>query len=356
MKDVLDGTCRIYRISRIAGTLARCFFLSEDAFLSGPSAHPSVSIVTSRSILLCAALFLGPAIAAAQSGSDAERCRTIAGNPDLAIQHCTRAIESGKLPPRELALVHFSRGVELTTKGEFDRAITDFDAALKADSKLTEAHFNRGIAWANKGEPDRAIADFDAVLRGNPAHADALHSRGTEWMVKGDYLRALADFEATLRANPKAQDVSFPRGRALFYSGEFARAAAEFTKAHQAQPSDYTALWLFLARKHAGAADAEALVERETRATRDGTWPSGVIALYAGQAEPDPVMKSADDRDPKKQTEQRCEANFYIAHWHLLHKAHDRALPLLEEAQRLCPRNVIEYEGTLAALRQVKPR
>jgi lipoprotein NlpI len=313
-------------------------------------------MVPLRTLMLSGALALGPAAVLAQSPSDAERCRTIAGNPDLAIQLCTRAIESGKLPAREVAQVYFSRGVELTAKGEFDRAIADFDAALKADAKLSQAYYNRGIAWANKGEPDRAIADFDAVLRADAKHADALHSRGTEWMVKGDYQRALADFDATLRANPKAQDVYFPRGRALFYSGEYARATAEIAKAHQAQPSDYTALWLYLARKHGGAAEPEALIERDTRATRDGGWPSGVIALYAGEAEPDPVMKSAEDRDPKKQTEQRCEANFYLAHWHLLQKANERALLLLDEAQRSCPRNVIEYEGTLAALRQLKAR
>jgi len=306
--------------------------------------------------MLCGVLALGPAAALAQSASDAQRCRTITGNPDLAIQHCTRAIDSGKLAARELAQVYFSRGVELTTKGEFDRAIADFDIAIKTDAKLTEAYYSRGIAWANKGEPERAIADFDAVLRADARNADALHSRGTESMVRGDYLRALADFEATLRANPKAQDVFFPRGRALFYSGEFTRAAADFAKAHQAQPSNYTALWLYLSRKHGGVADAEALIERDTRTTRDGSWPAGVIALYAGEAEPDPVMGSADDRDPKKQTEQRCEAQFYIAHWHLLQKANDRALPLLEEAQRSCPKNVIEYEGTLAALRQLRTR
>jgi lipoprotein NlpI len=299
-----------------------------------------------RTLTLCAvlALALAPAAAPAQSPSDAEQCRAIAGNPDLAIQHCTRAIQSGTLAPGELAQVYLSRGIELTNKGDFDRAIADFDAAIKADAKLTVAYYNRGIAWANKGEPDRAIANFDAVLRAEANNADALHSRGTEWMVKGEYRRALADFDMTLRVNPKAQDVSFPRGRALFYSGEHALATAEFTKAHQAQPSDYTALWLYLARKRGGAPDAEALIG----------WPSGVIALYAGEAEPEPVMKSADDRDPKKQVEQRCEGNFYIAHWHLLKKAHDRALPLLEEAQRSCPKNMIEYEGTLAALRQLK--
>lgn len=323
---------------------------------SGNPTHFSRGIVIPKAFMLCGALALVPAIAAAQSDPDADQCRTITRNPDLAIQHCTRAIQSGRLAPGVLAQVYLSRGVDLTAKGEFDRAIADFDAAIKTDAKLTEAYYSRGIAWANKGEPDRAIADFDAMLRADPDNADALHSRGTEWTVKGDYRRALADFDASLRLNPKGQDVHFPRGRALFYSGDYARAAAEFAQAHQAQPSDYTALWLYLARKRGGGAGAEALIERETRATRDGGWPSGVIALYAGEAEPEPVMKSADDRDPKKQVEQRCEGNFYIAHWHLLKNADDRALPLLEEARRSCPKNGIEYEGALAALRELTSR
>ena len=306
-----------------------------------------------RTLLLCA-VALTPAIAGAQTANDAQDCIKLTRNPDKAIEACTRAINSGKIAARDLAQLHYSRGAEWAAKGDHDRAIADFDVAIHLNAQLAEAFYSRGVSWAHKGEPDRAIPDFDAALRLNPKNADAFQSRGTEWLMKGDYKRALADFDASARLDPQPQELHFPRARALFYSGDHLKATGEFEKAHQFQPSDYTALWLFLARKHAKDANAEAQIERDTRNTRDGTWPSGVIALYAGEADPDAVMKSADHPDPKRQVEYRCEANFYIAHWHWLRGTLDRAGALFEDAQRICPKNVIEYEGTLSALRAWK--
>jgi len=305
--------------------------------------------------LLCALLAFLPAAATAQSPDDLEQCRKITGNPDLAIRHCTRAIDSGKLSPPDLARAYASRGNEKAAKHDHTGAIADYDAALRADAGLTDALYSRGIAWANKGEPDRAIADFDAVLKTNPKHADAHHARGTELMVKGDYKRAIEDFDATLTLNPKADDVHFPRGRALFYLADYAAATTQLAKAHQVEPSNYTAMWLFLARSHGGSAEAGTLFERDTRATRDNNWPRGVIALFMGQSDPQRLIKLASSGEAAKRAEQRCEAHFYAAHWHLIRKSPQLARPLLDEAQRSCPKNVLEYEGTLAALRSLKP-
>lgn len=305
---------------------------------------------------LSIALALVAGITSAQTGSDVEKCRTITGNPDLAIKHCSAAIASGKLSGQTLAQTHVNRGVEYAAKGDHDRAIADYSAAIRIDPKFAEAYHNRGTSWASRGEPDRAIADFDAALRLNDKDPDVYHSRAVEWTVKGDYARAMADYDAVLRLDPKATGVHFRRGRTLFYASDYAKAVAEFEKAHQAQPSDYSAMWLFLARKRRGDEDAEQRLERDTRATRDGAWPAVLLALYVGQTDVETVLKAAADSDPGQQRERQCEANFYIAHWHLLHDAGERAWPLLQEAQRACPRNGIEYEGALAELRKVKAR
>jgi lipoprotein NlpI len=304
----------------------------------------------------CVAFALAPGMALAQAATDAEKCRSITGNPDLAIKHCSAAIASGKLSGQALAQAHVYRGVEYAGKGDHERAISDYSAAILIDPKFAEAYHNRGTSWANKGEPDRAIADFDAALRLNDKDPDVYHSRAVEWTVKGDYARAMSDYDAVLRLDPKATGVHFSRGRTLFYAADYAKAVVEFEKAHQAQASDYSGMWLFLARKRRGDEDAEQLLERDTRATRDGAWPTVLLALYVGQADVETAMKAAVDRDPGRQRERQCEANFYIAHWHLLRGAREHALPLLQEAQRTCPQNGIEYEGALAELRKLQTR
>ena len=145
-------------------------------------------------ILLACAVALLPAVSGAQAPNDVQDCLNLTRNPDKAIEACTRAINSGKVPSRDLAQLHYSRGAELASKGDHDRAIVDFDTAIRMNAQFPEAFYARGVSWAHKGEPDRAIPDLDTALRLNPKNADALQSRGTEWLMKGDYKRALREF------------------------------------------------------------------------------------------------------------------------------------------------------------------
>jgi tetratricopeptide (TPR) repeat protein len=292
-----------------------------------------------------------PAPATAPS-TDGQLCRS-STNPDLAIKHCTAAIESSKANSEMLAQWYVLRGAQWANKDDYDRAIADQTTALKIDPKTPRAYHHRGAAWSNKGEPDRALADFDAALAQTPDNPQILHARGIEHAVKANYPRALADFDAALRhaKGNDAQGVYFARGRTLFYQSEFTRAAADIETAFKAQPNIYTALWLYLARRRSGLMDADDLLERETRRIRSG-WPAPVIALYLGRTDPASVVNSATDSDPVRRRELRCEADFYIAQSHLIKGDRTTAQRLLEGMQRDCPKNILEYEGSIGELRR----
>ena len=264
-------------------------------------------------------LLLAAGAAYAQTAPDAERCQSINNNPDLAIKHCTAAIDSRKFSGVSLAQLHLSRGVE----------------------------------WASKGEPDRAIADFDTSLKLKPNDAVVHHARAVEYAVKGDFPRAITDLDTAIKLDPKAEGVFFARGRTRFYMGDYARAASDIEAENKARPNLYIALWAYLARKRAGANDAEVLLERETRRLRNG-WPTPVIALYMGSTNLESVTIAAGDPDPARQRELRCEADFFIAHWHLSKNERERAAALLREVRNACPKNVLEYEGAVAELRRLK--
>jgi lipoprotein NlpI len=302
---------------------------------------------------VAAALLLAAAAAAHGQADDVERCLSVTGNPDLAIQHCTRAIESGKLSGDTLAKMHYSRAIEWTAKNDHDRAIADYDAAIRINPGYTDALYNRANAWGLKGDPDRAIADYDAILRLNPKDSATHIARAVELMVKGDYTRAAAGYDAAIALEPKSATALMGRGRAHFYNGEAQRSVADLERAFKTEPSVYTALWLYLARKRAKAINAEEMLDSETRGHRDGNWPTAVIMLYLGRTDVDSVLASALDRNAKRESEQRCEANFYLAHWHLLRNENDRALALLKQAQSGCPQDFLEHEGAVAELRRL---
>jgi lipoprotein NlpI len=288
-----------------------------------------------------------------QELTDAQLCFAIGGNPDLAILHCTRAIESGKYSGDALHRLHLGRGAEWSAKGAHDRAITDYDAAIKLNPKSAEAYHNRGSAWANKGDPERAIADYDAAIRLDPAESSPYAGRAVEYSIKGDYARASADFDTAIKLDPKAASAFFGRGRVRFYRGEFAGAVADLEQAHKLDPNAYVALWMHLARRRGGGKDDEALKPYAPSAG-ESVWPAPVIALYLGRAKPEAVIGAADKAPPPKGDEQRCEAIFFIAQWHLFRGEQGRALPLLKDAQAACPKNFMEYEGALAELRRLQ--
>ena len=60
----------------------------------------------------------------------------------------------------------------------------------------------RAGAFDRKDQIDRAIGDYDTALRLDPAQADIFNIRGELWRRKGDRPRALADFAAAIKLNP----------------------------------------------------------------------------------------------------------------------------------------------------------
>jgi tetratricopeptide (TPR) repeat protein len=74
------------------------------------------------------------------------------------------------------------------------------------------------------GNPERAIADYDAALRIDPASVEALHGRAKAWRFKGDRRRALADLDAAIRIRPDFESARADR-RDLFR--EIERAGAQ---------------------------------------------------------------------------------------------------------------------------------
>jgi tetratricopeptide (TPR) repeat protein len=62
---------------------------------------------------------------------------------------------------------------------------------------------NRGDAYQHKGETDRAIDDYDRALKLNPGFSLAYNNRGAAYGRKGDLERAIADYEQAVRIDPQ---------------------------------------------------------------------------------------------------------------------------------------------------------
>ena len=80
-------------------------------------------------------------------------------------------------------------------------ALVDNEKSLRADR--IKALIARAGAYDRKDQLDRAIGDYDMALRLDPTLADIFNIRGELWRRKGDRPRALADFAAAIKLNPQ---------------------------------------------------------------------------------------------------------------------------------------------------------
>ena len=67
---------------------------------------------------------------------------------------------------------------------------------------LATAFKNRGNAYDDKGEYARALEDYDIAVAINPLDADAFNSRGATYTALASYERAISDFDEAIKRNP----------------------------------------------------------------------------------------------------------------------------------------------------------
>src|SRR5262245_31025835 len=69
---------------------------------------------------------------------------------DTMISACTVVLDSGRLTIAERAIAYFNRGDAFQDKGDNERAIADFEAAIKLNPRDVMAYQYRGIAYQSK--------------------------------------------------------------------------------------------------------------------------------------------------------------------------------------------------------------
>jgi tetratricopeptide (TPR) repeat protein len=186
--------------------------------------------------------------------------------PDLMIKGCTALIRSKKFSGQDLAIAFTNRGSAYDDKRDEDRAIADYDEAIRLNPrfsaafnnrgttyrddkrnairaiadydeairinpKFADAYNNSGIALDNLGNRDRAQADYSSAIRFDPKFALAYNNRGLEYQEKGEYDAAIVDFSAAIAINSRYSNAYRNRGNAYVKKGDYDHAIPDFTAA-----------------------------------------------------------------------------------------------------------------------------
>ena len=304
-----------------------------------------------------ACLLLGAAMIAlgCSRQENLNKCRS--GNPDARIVACTALIQEGPPTTGDRSIIFVNRGTAYYEKGDYDRAIQDYNEAIRLNPKETLSHVARGDAYKKKGDFDRAIQDFDEAIHLNSNDTNAYNDRGVACAKKGDYDRAIRDYNQAIRLNSNYTLAYGNRGDAYFAQSNLTAAIADYEHAISAAPSSTTAVYavlmLHVTLMKQGHDDTQQLA-RVAAAADLSKWPGPVLKLDLGQMTAGEVMTAAANSgiDWRKNW-QVCAANYFTGEDALFHHQRAMALARLNAARDGCPKGDAEYVAAVVELKRL---
>ena len=92
-----------------------------------------------------------------------------------------------------------NRGIAFRRVGDVDRAIRDYDEAIRLNPRAADAFNNRGNAFRTRDELERALRDYDEAIRLDPHYAHAFNNRGIIFLERGEAIARSPISTARLR-------------------------------------------------------------------------------------------------------------------------------------------------------------
>jgi tetratricopeptide (TPR) repeat protein len=196
-----------------------------------------------------------PTTVCAQQSDEQHRCFASEGvTPEQKLASCTLFIESGGQISQTRVAAFNSRGNVHLSQRNYDRAIDDYNEAIRLDPTYAIGFNNRGLAYQRKGQIDRAIEDYDEAIRLNPAYALAFANRATARQIKGRLDLAIEDSDKAIGINRGLAAAFFARADAYRDKAQWDfdayladgtyedRAIADYDEGLRLQPNNAAAL------------------------------------------------------------------------------------------------------------------
>ncbi len=139
-------------------------------------------------------------------------------------------------PEPRTAAEWVSSGNEWSDKQEYDKAINDYNAALKLDPRYAPAYTSRARAWKLKYYRERELADYDEAIKLEPANATYRVARAECWSGRGRHELAMADYAEALRLDPNNPAIWVSRGDEWRKDLKIDAAIADFNQAIRLDP------------------------------------------------------------------------------------------------------------------------
>lgn len=144
------------------------------------------------------------------SAEFAERLEKVAGG-EATIAQAAGITKSQLYTIAEKAYLLFSQG-------KLEEARQIYEGLVAADPFDSVFHCHLGAVLWRSGDVDRALEEYDAAVRYNFANIDALAGRGELLIARGDVEKGVEDLSRALNNDPNCKRPATQRARALLFS------------------------------------------------------------------------------------------------------------------------------------------
>lgn len=166
--------------------------------------------------------------------TDKARMAADQGDIRTALDTLTRA----RLLAPDDADVHYNLGVVYVRAGQFDAAITAFDAAVKIKPEHANALNNKGVALQKQKKIEESVQAFEQAIAIDGRNSFARYNLGVSLFKLRRFKEAEVAFEKTLELESNNADAKFFLGEIYFQLGDTKKALRLYKDALRSNPDD----------------------------------------------------------------------------------------------------------------------
>lgn len=197
-----------------------------------------------------------------------------------------KAVNKGIQASNQATKYHF----DTLANAYFQKAISDYDVALKNNPEYYQAISNRANVYFEMRNYDKAIEDYNQSLTFDPNNLNAITNRAASYLKKGERTngaerqanlqKAIQSYDEVLQRTPGNSGANSYKGYASFLLGNYQLAIQSFTRAIQLNPNDRQS-YFFRASAYLETGNKQQALSDAQKAGQLGWNPNAVNQLLA---------------------------------------------------------------------------